>query len=68
MHLIQRSRFKRTRKISPLKHSLMHMATHTLFRPNDGASKAANDRRTARILKKFIKHGTSVSAAPTKTP
>ena len=25
-------------------------------------------RRTARILKKFIKHGTSVSAAPTKTP
>ena len=36
MCLIQRSRFKRTRKISPLKHSLMHMATHTLFRPNDG--------------------------------
>ena len=44
------------------------MAIHTPFSPNDGASKAASDRRTAQMLKKFIIQGTSVSAAPTKTP
>lgn len=65
---IHRSRFRRTRKIIPRKHNSTHMAIHTPFSPNVGASNAANDRRTAQMLKKFIRHGTSVSAAPTKTP
>lgn len=44
------------------------MAIQTPFRPSVGASQAASDSRTAQMLKKFITHGTTVSAAPTKTP
>lgn len=44
------------------------MAIHTPCSPSVGASQAARVRRTAQMLNKFIRHGISVSAAPTKTP
>ena len=56
------------RKIMPRKHNSMHMAIHTPLSPIVGANKAASDSRIAQMLKKFIRQGTSVLAAPTNTP
>ena len=44
------------------------MAIHTPRSPSTGASRAASVRRTAHMLKKFMKLGTSVSPAPTNAP
>ena len=44
------------------------MAIQTPFRPIVGANITANDRRTAQMLKKLIRQGMNVSAAPTNTP
>lgn len=46
----------------------MHMASHTPRNPIVGASHAANVNRTPQILAKFIRLGTDVLPAPTKTP
>ena len=64
----QRWRNRRIKNITPRKLSSTHIAIHTPFKPNEGASSAANDKRTAQILKKFIKQGINVLAAPTNTP
>lgn len=45
----------------------MHMVIHTPFSSNDRASKTASDKRTAQILKKFIKHGISALRADEDT-
>ena len=65
---IHRFPLSRIRNMIPRKHNSAHMATHTPFRPMVGASHAANEIRTAQILKKFINDGTRVLAAPTNTP
>ena len=67
-HFIHFFRSNRMRKMQPLKHNSMHMASHTPFRPMDGARAAAIVRRTAQMLNKFIRQGTRVRPAPTKTP
>ena len=54
--------------MNPRKQSSMHIASHTPFSPIEGASEAAKVRRTAQMLKKFIRQGTIVLPIPTNTP
>lgn len=58
----------RIRKIVPLKHSSMHIASQTPCSPIVFTNSADNVMRTVQMLNRFIMQGISVSPAPTKTP
>ena len=52
---------------APLKHSSIHMAVQTPANPMEGASSQASERRTAQMLKKFIRQGAMVLPIPMNT-
>ena len=55
-------------KMLPRKVNSIAIATHTPVSPYIGAKIAANDRRIAHMLVRFMTDGFSVSPAPTNMP